>query len=145
MFELKKWQRPAFLRLGAHALKAKDWTCQLWIKWLLHVCKASGVMKPVKPSMQDWKEFREGTYQVKTRNWRCQLWVKFLLDISKRFGVERGDNYTDGDGKYILHTPSRIRAWGMWTYFMMVWPASGGWTYICRPGRHVDAHYRHVY
>lgn len=86
-----------------------------------------------------------GMYEVKTRNWKMQRWVQHLLHFSERFGVRRGDSYTDGDGKYILRTPSRISAWGMWVYFMILKPASGGWTYICRPGHHVDAHYRHVY
>ena len=85
------------------------------------------------------------TYQVKTRNWRCRLWVKWLLDLTKSFGVERGDSYTDGDGKYILQTPSRMRAWGMWLYFLILKPWSGGWTYICRPGRSPDNQYHAIY
>lgn len=145
MFELKRWQRPAFLRLGEYALKMQNWTYKVWVKWLRNACMGSEVPFPVGSSMQNWKKFREGIYEVKTRNWHKQAWVHRLLDLSETFGAERGDTYTDGDGKYILHTPSRIRAWVMWTYFMILKPSSGGWTYICRPGRHVDAHYRHVY
>jgi len=84
-------------------------------------------------------------YSVKTRNWRRQRWVKRLLDISHLAGVGRGDSYTDGDGKYIMETTNVITAWTVWLYFMMLRPFSGGWTYICRPGRGPDCHYRHIY
>ena len=78
----------------------------------------------------------ENTYEVKTRNWYSKKWVKSLLDISERFGVQRGDSYQDGDGKYILRTKSAFTAWATWTYFQMLKPLSGGWTYIVRPGKH---------
>jgi hypothetical protein len=69
-------------------------------------------------------------YFVKTRNWHCKRWVKFFLDISQVWGVKRGDSYDDGDGKYILETSHKVFALITWSYFMLFYPFSGGWTYI---------------
>lgn len=91
-----------------------------------------------------FKASRAGKYLVKTRNWSCKQWVKRLLDVALQFGV-RGYPYPDGDCKYVIETKSRPLAWGLWVYFLILKPWSGGWTYICRPGRSPDNYYRWIY
>lgn len=76
-------------------------------------------------------------YFVKTRNWHCKRWVKFFLDISKLWGVKRADYYENGDGKYYLETYSKILAFLAWSYFMIFYPFSGGWTYIRCEGKFI--------
>lgn len=70
------------------------------------------------------------TYLVKTRNWNCRRWVHRLLAATPT--VQRGDNYKDGDGKFVVETPSSVRAWLTWAYWMLLRRWSGGWTYIIR-------------
>jgi hypothetical protein len=77
------------------------------------------------------------TYFVKTRNWHCRRWVKRLLDISHLWGVRRGDQYEDGDGKYILLTASKRKAHLTWWYFMLFAEFSGGWTYLMHKGDYI--------
>jgi len=79
-------------------------------------------------------------YTVKTRNFHCRKWVKSLLDLSHRYGVQRGDSYTDGDGKYILETSSAVKAWSIWAYFILLRRFSGGWTYIVCPGAELSGY-----
>lgn len=76
-------------------------------------------------------------YRVKTRNWHCKKWVKFFLDISRLWGVKRADYYDDGDGKYILETDFMTFALLTWVYFMLLYPYSGGWTYIWHDGQYI--------
>lgn len=76
-------------------------------------------------------------YLVKTRNWHCKRWVKFFLDISHVWGIKRGDYYDDGDGKYIFETSNKLLALLTWSYFMIFYPYSGGWTYIRSEGKFI--------
>ena len=76
-------------------------------------------------------------YFVKTRNWHCKRWVQFFLNISHLWGVKRGDYYDDGDGKYILETSNKLLAFITWSYFMIFYPYSGGWTYIRSEGEFI--------
>ena len=83
---------------------------------------------------------------VKTRNWNRRKGVKRLLDYSLYFGAVRGDDYDDGDGKYILETSNLVKAWAVWVYFMLLCPISGGWTYIVRAGHNLTGGtYNHIY
>lgn len=78
------------------------------------------------------------TFFVKTRNWYCRKWVKIFLDLSHLWGVQRGDSYTDGDGKYYLETDSRAAAIATFLYFLALSPLTGGWTYIVDQKRYPD-------
>ena len=77
-------------------------------------------------------------YYVKTRNWNCKRWVHMLLNISILFGAYRGDNYTDGDGKYIFETDSKAQGLAMLRYYLLLERFSGGWTYIREKGVEID-------
>ena len=144
-------------RLAMYSVKTRNFQCRPIVKRLLDVSKRFGVGRvssyPDGDGEMHSREVRGWRYQlffrpmysVKTRNWRCNRFVKRLLDFTLQFGVRRGDDYSDGDAKYLLDTRSPGRAWGIWVYFMMLRPWSGGWTYICRPGRMSDCHYRHIY
>lgn len=81
-------------------------------------------------------------YEVKTRNWNGKEWVRKLLDWA---GVNQTENYGDNDVKYWYFTPNAGVAWGLWLYFMILRPFSGGWTYIVRPGKQLGAGYKSVY
>jgi hypothetical protein len=76
-------------------------------------------------------------YFVKTRNWHCNKKIKFFLDISRLWGVQRGDSYDDGDGKYILRTNNLAIAVLTWSYYMIFYPFSGGWTYVHNGDRYI--------
>ena len=52
--------------------------------------------------------------------------------MTKKIGVQRGDSYTDGDGKFILETKKAWLAVMVWLYFMLLRRFSGGWTYLVR-------------
>ena len=85
-------------------------------------------------------------YTVKTRNWYGRRIVLAMLSITQILGVQRCDSYADGDGKFYLETRSAFKAWAIWVYFMFLSPVSGGWTYIVRPSRHIEAMtYRSIY
>lgn len=75
-------------------------------------------------------------YFVKTRNWHCNRIVKGFLDLSHLVGVQRGDSYSDNDGKYYLETDSRALALAVWRYFMLFERFSGGWTYAVDLEKH---------
>ena len=70
------------------------------------------------------------TYEIRTRNWHCRRWVKRLLEIAPS---QRGDSYDDGDAKLYVKTSNAARAWLTWSWWMILKPLSGGWTYIIRP------------
>jgi len=82
-------------------------------------------------------------YQIKTRNWNGKKWVKAMLDFA---GVNSTEDPGDSDVKYWLETRSGGVAWGIWFYFMMLRPFSGGWTYIVRPGKSLQGGtYKSIY
>lgn len=81
-------------------------------------------------------------YRLKTRNWNGKAWVKNLLDWA---GVQSTEDFGDHDVKYWYETRTAGVAWGLWAYFMILRPFSGGWTYIVRPGNELGAGYRSIY
>lgn len=85
------------------------------------------------------------TYTVKTRNWHTRRAIFILLGLTQAIGVQRGDSYDDGDGKFWLETSNPIKAWAVWTFFMILRPLSGGWTYIVRPMHKLGDGYRSIY
>lgn len=78
----------------------------------------------------------EKKYFVKTRNWKCVKPVRWLLDVSHLWGTERGDGYTDGDGKFYLETDNKFLALFTWMYFMALEPLTRGWTYCLDTTKH---------
>ena len=72
-------------------------------------------------------------YFVKTRNWHGKKNIFKLLCLSHKWGVQRGDSYTDGDGKFCLETTNLFKAFLTLLYFLALGHWSGGWTYIQFP------------
>lgn len=84
-------------------------------------------------------------YQVKTRNWNGKKAIANILNfISKKFTANIYRS-SDNDNKYVLMTRNPVKAWLCWLCFMSLSKASGGWTYICRPGKAVDMNYKNIY
>ena len=84
------------------------------------------------------------TYFVKTRNFNCRRWTFSLLSFTQRSGVQRGDSYTDGDGKFYIETTSPLRAWTIFLFFLALRHFSGGWTYIVLPGHELKSGYQAI-
>jgi hypothetical protein len=86
-------------------------------------------------------------YHVKTRNWHGKKWVLKLLKLTLEFGVISNEHPkdTDADIKFWLETSSTLKAWTVWAYFMLLKHWSGGWTYICRPGKTTSMDYKAIY
>jgi len=84
------------------------------------------------------------TYTVKTRNWNGKKYVSRILNLSTIFGATcyESDN---NDNKYLLKTGSKIKAWLIWAYFIILRGLSGGWTYIVRPGKQLNHEYKAIY
>lgn len=83
-------------------------------------------------------------YTVKTRNWNGRKIIATFLSLSCYFGTTRYEG-GDSDNKYLLKTGSKLMAWSIWVYFMMLRKWSGGWTYIVRPGNSVGEGYKAIY
>lgn len=64
-------------------------------------------------------------YFVKTRNWHRRQSVHEMLSLSHSWGVKRGDEYTDGDGKFYIETALPL-ALMTWLYFKALEPWTGG-------------------
>ena len=85
-------------------------------------------------------------YRIKTRNWNAGRVPAILLSIiAKLTGATCYKSETDLDHKYFLETFSPILAWLTWGLFMSLRRWSGGWTYIVRPKKELDADYRAIY
>ncbi len=79
-------------------------------------------------------------YRIKTRNWNGNKIAHRLL---KPWACYEAD---DMDIKCYVETKSRLKAWSLWLYWMLLSPLSGGWTYIVRPGHELQGGtYRSVY
>ena len=82
---------------------------------------------------------KDNTYTVKTRNWNNKRFVFAILALSFYAGVNVLCSDADYDGKFFITTENAVLAWAVWTYFMLIRPLSGGWTYILRPGHEFDS------
>lgn len=79
-------------------------------------------------------------YRIKTRNWNCSRIAYHLL---KKWSC---CDEPDRDIKCFVETKSRFRAWFLWTYWKLINPLSGGWTYIIRPGHELNGGtYKSIY
>jgi hypothetical protein len=74
-------------------------------------------------------------YFVKTRNWNCNKFVHKLIALAPN---ERGDGYTDGDGKFYHETNSLIIGLLILLYWKILSYWSGGYTYIIDRIKYAD-------
>lgn len=79
-------------------------------------------------------------YQIKTRNWNSSKLGHALLTITPYYW-----DAPDLDIKCFVQTKSRLKAWSLWTYWMLIKRITGGWTYIIRPGNTLTHGYRAIY
>ena len=79
-------------------------------------------------------------YRIKTRNWNGGRLGHALLTIHPHYW-----DFPDRDIKCYLETKSRLQAWSLWLYWMLLKPLTGGWTYIVRPGNELHHGYKSIY
>lgn len=79
-------------------------------------------------------------YRIKTRNWNGTRLGHALLTITPDYW-----DAPDLDIKCFVQTKSRIRAWSLWAYWMLIKRLTGGWTYIVRPGKTLLHGYKSIY
>ena len=65
------------------------------------------------------------TYFIKTRNWNGKKNIHALLSLSHKWGAQRGDSYTDGDGKFYVEAKLPLAVF-TWLYYKALQPWSGG-------------------
>lgn len=85
-------------------------------------------------------------YYVKSRNWHGRKWVRAVMEwICDRFDASYSEA-EDNDIKVGFETFSPWQAWTFWALMQALKRWSGGWAYIVRPGRKMDAwSYKSIY